>query len=327
MDNQSEPNKVENKPHEKSDDNLPKKCGIVMPIASMEGYPESHWKDVKRIIESAIKEANFEARLVSDADDIGVIHKRIVQNLYDNPMIVCDISGRNPNVMFELGLRLAFDKPTIIIKDEITPYSFDTSVIEHLSYPKDLRYHDIEIFKENLKDRIKKTYKAYENDPENYSTFLKNYGDFKAPLITEETVSIDRYVLEELKSLQSSVSRLSSSMNSKSSNRNNKTQFVRNATAHQLDFHDYEEPNILEFYLDGIRNKDELAINLQEVLAEFSFLIEKLSFNSGKLFIEVKNVNHEHFDVVGEVISQIEGLGYEIDDLDHNIYRLSEGRE
>lgn len=127
MDNQSEPNKVENKPHEKSDDNLPKKCGIVMPIASMEGYPESHWKDVKRIIESAIKEDNFEARLVSDADDIGVIHKRIVQNLYDNPMIVCDISGRNPNVMFELGLRLAFDKPAIIIKEEITPYSFDTS--------------------------------------------------------------------------------------------------------------------------------------------------------------------------------------------------------
>jgi len=42
-------------------------------------------------------------------------------------MIVCDISGRNPNVMFELGLRLAFDKPAIIIKDEITPYSFDTS--------------------------------------------------------------------------------------------------------------------------------------------------------------------------------------------------------
>lgn len=327
MDNQSEPNKVESKPHEKSDDNLPKKCGIVMPIASMEGYPESHWKDIKRIIESAIKEANFEARLVSDADDIGVIHKRIVQNLYDNPMIVCDISGRNPNVMFELGLRLAFDKPTIIIKDEVTPYSFDTSVIEHLSYPKDLRYHDIEIFKENLKDRIKKTYKAYESDPENYSTFLKNYGDFKAPLITEETISIDRYVLEELKSLQLSVSRLSGSMNSKSTNRNSKTQFIRNASAHQLDFHDHEEPNILEFYLDGIRDKDELAINLQEVLAEFSFLIEKLSFNSGKLFIEVKSINHEHFDVVGEVISQIEGLGYEIDDLDHHIYRLSEGRE
>ncbi len=114
MTNQPEPNKIENQSHEEANKNISKKCGIVMPIAVMDGYPESHWKDVKRIVESAIEEAGFEARLVSDADDIGVIHKRIVQNLYDNPMIVCDISGRNPNVMFELGLRLAFDKPTIM---------------------------------------------------------------------------------------------------------------------------------------------------------------------------------------------------------------------
>lgn len=318
MDNQPEPNKVENKPYEKSDDNLPKKCGIVMPIASMEGYPESHWKDVKRIIESAIKEANFEARLVSDADDIGVIHKRIVQNLYDNPMIVCDISGRNPNVMFELGLRLAFDKPTIIIKDEITPYSFDTSVIEHLSYPKDLRYHDIEIFKENLKDRITKTYKAYENDPENYSTFLKNYGDFKAPLITEETVSVDRYVLDTLKDLQVSVSRLSNSISG--SNRN---QMRRNKSVHSSAYSAYGEPRTLEFYLDRISNKDELYVNVHEALEPISPLIKNINFDSGKIYITVA-VGNPNFDVVEEVVSSIAALGYTIEEFDQHYYRLHE---
>jgi len=318
MDNKSEPNKIENKPHEKSDDNSPKKCGIVMPIASMDGYPESHWKDVKRIIESAIKEANFEARLVSDADDIGVIHKRIVQNLYDNPMIVCDISGRNPNVMFELGLRLAFDKPTIIIKDEVTPYSFDTSVIEHLSYPKDLRYHDIEVFKENLKDRIKKTYKAYENDPENYSTFLKNYGDFKAPLITEETVSVDRYVLDTLKDLQVSVSRLSNSMSG--SNRN---QMMRNKSVHSSAYSVYGEPRTLEFYLDRIRDKDELYVNVHEALEPISPFIKSINFDSGKIYITV-TVGNPNFDVVEEVVSSIAELGYTIEEFDQCYYRLHE---
>ncbi|WP_298808753.1 hypothetical protein [uncultured Psychrobacter sp.] len=318
MDNKSEPNQIENKPHEKSDDNSPKKCGIVMPIASMDGYPESHWKDVKRIIESAIKEANFEARLVSDADDIGVIHKRIVQNLYDNPMIVCDISGRNPNVMFELGLRLAFDKPTIIIKDEITPYSFDTSVIEHLSYPKDLRYHDIEVFKENLKDRIKKTYKAYENDPENYSTFLKNYGGFKAPLITEETVSVDRYVLDTLKDLQVSVSRLSNSMSG--SNRN---QMMRNKSVHSSAYSVYGEPRTLEFYLDRIRDKDELYVNVHEALEPISPFIKSINFDSGKIYITV-TVGNPSFDVVEEVVSSIAELGYTIEEFDQYYYRLHE---
>ena len=324
MNGQSQPNKVENKPHEKSDDNLPRKCGIVMPIAAMDGYPESHWKDVKRIVESAIEEASFEARLVSDADDIGVIHKRIVQNLYDNPMIVCDISGRNPNVMFELGLRLAFDKPTIIIKDEITPYSFDTSVIEHLSYPKDLRFHKIEIFKEELKNRIEKTYKAYIENPETYSTFLKNYGEFKTPIINEETVSIDRYVLDAIRGLQVSVSRLSNSMNSTSANYSSKTQFIRNAAAHQLGFHDEEEETVLIFYLDKIQDRNELNININEALAPLGSFVTKISFESGKLYIRVKEIHHPELDVVEDVVSHIVSIGYEVEGLDENIYILSE---
>jgi len=93
------------------------KCGIIMPISSIDGCTESHWSDVMEIISTCVQEADFEANIVSNADDVGVIHKRIVQNLYDNPIVICDVSCRNPNVMFELGMRLAFDKPTIIIKE------------------------------------------------------------------------------------------------------------------------------------------------------------------------------------------------------------------
>ena len=95
-------------------------CGIVMPISGIDGCGESHWKDVMSIIKESIDNADFESNLVSNADDIGIIQKRIIQNLYENPIVVCDVSGKNPNVMFELGIRLAFDKPTIIIKDDKT---------------------------------------------------------------------------------------------------------------------------------------------------------------------------------------------------------------
>lgn len=200
--------KTEGKLEENTIRNITKKCGIIMPIASMDGYPESHWKDVRRILSSAIEDAGFEAKIVSESDDIGVIHQRIVQNLYDNPMIVCDISGRNANVMFELGLRLAFDKPTIIVKDEDTQYSFDTSVIEHLTYPKDLRYHSIENFKLELKERIEKTYATYLKDPSTYSTFLKNFGSFKVPEIEEKIVPVDQYIIEELKSIRGNLDQL-----------------------------------------------------------------------------------------------------------------------
>jgi len=126
------------------------KCGIVMPISALDGCSAEHWADVLRILREVVTDAGYEPNLVSDADDVGIIQKRIIQNLYTNEMVVCDVSGKNPNVKFELGLRLAFDKPTIIIKDEVTSYSFDTGVIEHLTYPRDLRYGKILAFRQDL---------------------------------------------------------------------------------------------------------------------------------------------------------------------------------
>ncbi len=115
-----------------------KRCGLVMPISALDDCSEQHWADVRQILFEALEAVGFEAQLVSEADDVGVIHKRIVQNLYDNPIVVCDVSGKNPNVMFELGMRIAFDKPVVIIKDDQTAYSFDTRPIEHIPYPRDL---------------------------------------------------------------------------------------------------------------------------------------------------------------------------------------------
>lgn len=62
--------------------------------------------------------------------------------------------------MFELGIRLTFDKPTVVVKDEETDYSFDTSPIEHAPYPSSLHYHEIVRFKKRLADKIIATQKA-----------------------------------------------------------------------------------------------------------------------------------------------------------------------
>lgn len=194
------------------DDDTERCCGIIMPISAMDNYSEAHWMEVRRILSTSIKKAGFESKIVSEADDIGVIHKRIVQNLYDNPIVVCDISGRNPNVMFELGLRLAFDKPTIIVKDSDTPYSFDTSVIEHLTYPKDLRYEQINNFINKLTEKILQTMEKYQVDPSTYSTFLKNFGSFKVPKLDEEKVSVDAYILDEIRLLRKDMTTLNRSM-------------------------------------------------------------------------------------------------------------------
>lgn len=211
--------------------NIDKKitCGIIMPISSIDNCSQEHWVDVLGIIKDVCNINNFTPNLVSDADDIGVIHNRIIENIYSSDIVICDVSCKNANVMFELGMRLAFDKPTIIIKDDVTGYSFDTSLIEHLEYPRDLRFTTITKFKENLGKKLVATYEKASTDP-NYSTFLKNFGKYKIAHLEDREITSDTFILNAIQELQRDV------------------RFIRNVSVHEKE--DNANRNVRRLFMD-----------------------------------------------------------------------------
>lgn len=183
------------------------KVGLVMPIAPIDGLSADHWLEIKKIITDALDENGtyiFETKIVSEGDSVGLIHKRIVQGLYTNDIVICDVSCKNPNVMFELGMRLAFDKPTIIIKDDKTNFTFDAGVIEHLEYPRDLRFTRVLEFKDQLAKKVIATYIDSQNDPE-HSPFLKSYGPFTSVNIKSTEISEQAMIIEMLTEMQSDI--------------------------------------------------------------------------------------------------------------------------
>ena len=109
-------------------------------------------------------------------------------------------------------MRLAFDKPTIIVKDDRTDYSFDTGVIEHLEYPRDLRFASIIRFKQKLAEKALATYQKSINDPD-HSTFLKNFGQFQVANLNEDVVSPDTMVMSMLSDMQKEISLIRSRSN------------------------------------------------------------------------------------------------------------------
>lgn len=184
-----------------------------MPISAIDNCSEQHWIEVKEILEDIIDKAGFEPNLVSNTNEVGIIQATIIQNVYENPIVVCDVSGKNPNVMFELGMRLAFDKPTIIVKDDITSYNFDTSPIEHLKYPRDLNYNKINSFKNELKEKIQATFYKSKEDS-NFSTFLKHFGKFTVAKLDTKEVSKEEFIIKVLDEFRSAFQRfLESNLN------------------------------------------------------------------------------------------------------------------
>lgn len=112
----------------------------------------------------------------------------IVQNLYKDDIVICDISGRNPNVFFELGMRLTFDKPTIILKDDATVIPFDTQGVRMIIYPIGLNYHKINKLKADIREAMGET---FEKDHTN--TFLKHFKDIniQASKLESQNLSLD----------------------------------------------------------------------------------------------------------------------------------------
>ena len=177
-----------------------------MPLSPIDGLPATHWNEVFALISASvasIKDLSFTVKMVSDSDDVGVIHHRIVSNLYQNDIVVCDVSAKNPNVMFELGMRLAFDKPVVIIKDNATDYAFDTGVIEHIPYPRDLRFSQMVDFQAKLAHKVEQTYRNAKQGGPDYKSFLSHFGTF-APATVESKLATRDDVLglqiEELRS-------------------------------------------------------------------------------------------------------------------------------
>lgn len=196
-------------------ENKEKICGIIRPIAKMSDfYTFEHWNSVKDIMERAITKAGYNPLTVSDSKGSTTIHSSIFLNLYQNEIVVCDVSNRNANVMFELGMRIAFDKPVVIIKDEKTPFSFDTSHIKHLEYPSDLRFQVIEKFIDDLASLILETVQA--SKQKEYKTFLSHYAPIKVTTLevneVSEKIALES-ILKSIHNLEEKVNTLNSKSN------------------------------------------------------------------------------------------------------------------
>ncbi|MFT8597690.1 hypothetical protein [Acetobacter orientalis] len=178
-----------------------KVCGIVMPIAPMsEDYSTAHWLRVRKILEKAITNAGFSPNVVWDNPDVAVIQSKILKNIYENEVIICDLSNLNSNVMLEAGLRLSTKKPTILVTDGEKKPPFDVAAIEYIPYPKNLEYNEINSFIENLSDRISVVSKAYTAG--NYKSFADSY-QFEVATPSTIKVPAENILIKEISDLKS----------------------------------------------------------------------------------------------------------------------------
>lgn len=117
-------------------------CFVIMPITTPKALVERYSGDpdhfahvLEHVFTPALEIAGFDEVIPPSASGADLIHAEIIRNLETADLVLCDITTLNANVFFELGIRIALDKPVCLVRDSFEEHlPFDTSVVNCHTY-------------------------------------------------------------------------------------------------------------------------------------------------------------------------------------------------
>lgn len=233
-----------NLPAAQEGNNQPK-CFIIMPIADMPGYETRHFDRVyTHIIKPACIKAGFEPVRADDVTNSNFIVLDILRKIVEYDIAICDLSGRNPNAMYELGLRQAFNKKTVLIKDEKTINPFDVQAFRHVEYDSSLRIDNAYANINSITKALTSTFQADNDEVNSIVQLLKiqpaSVGE-KTILSTQDTLIFE--------AIQEISKKIDNSIRSESKITNNSSS-IENATDYDWRFYRQLQKYGIEQLLD-----------------------------------------------------------------------------
>ncbi len=117
---------------------MPEKvCFVIAPIGEAESETRKRSDQIlKHVICPAAIECNYNAIRADQISEPGMITSQVIQHIVDDPLVIADLTERNPNVFYELAIRHVIRKPLvqIIMKGEQIPFDVSGSRTIHVDH-------------------------------------------------------------------------------------------------------------------------------------------------------------------------------------------------
>jgi len=118
----------------KEDFKMEKKCFVISPIGEEGSEIRKNADDaLEFVIEPAC--GDYEIIRSDKISDNGIITQSIVENILKCDLAIADLTGRNPNVFYELAIRHSYGLPVIqITRDDVGNLPFDIHNVRTIQY-------------------------------------------------------------------------------------------------------------------------------------------------------------------------------------------------
>jgi len=137
-------------------------CFVIMPFGGKVPKGKFTSAAVYNMIKLATKKAFHTSKIEMRLDKQsvqGVVTEAILKKLRSADLVIADLTGNNPNVLFELGYRVALDKPFVCISDNPAKAKFWASAYKIINYTGDRA-------REQITKELVEAYQQIENQTE-----------------------------------------------------------------------------------------------------------------------------------------------------------------
>lgn len=110
-----------------------KECFVLAPLGLEGSEVRRRSNDLlEYVIRPATEQTGYTVARADEISAPGLITTQIIIHTIESPLVIADLSGRNPNVLYELGIRHAVGKPVIQITTDAHDLPFDVSAMRSI---------------------------------------------------------------------------------------------------------------------------------------------------------------------------------------------------
>lgn len=116
-----------------------KSCFVITPIGDISSATRRKIDGlIDEVIKPVMEEAGYEVEVSHRITVSGTMTAAIIRKVYECDLAIANLTGNNPNVMYEIGLRHAAAKPIIHITENVKDLAFDVNDQRTIQYIDDI---------------------------------------------------------------------------------------------------------------------------------------------------------------------------------------------
>ena len=152
-----------------------KKCFVIMPFSKAYSLAKEQWTEIFEYkIKLAVEESGFGYKCERYELRRANITKAILNELNNAHVVIADLTGKNPNVLWELGVRHTLSKRTILIAQDKKFLPSDLKDYPIVVYKYKQTPAEVDKFKREVKDKLEDIEREPENPDSPVADFLEN---------------------------------------------------------------------------------------------------------------------------------------------------------